>query len=67
MSNEALSVFCVVLALVVYALVLNNLVNWGRYDKLREEQAKTYGLELDVKYMKQDIKRLEERHWEARK
>ena len=78
MSNEELTVVCVVLGLVVYYLALKDMMNWGRYDRLaekieknrseiREEYPKTWGLELDVKYMKQDIKRLEDKCREMRK
>ena len=71
MSNEGLTIFCTILALVTYSMALPMLLNWGRYDKFREElskeQAKTYGLELDLKYLKKDIESLEKKYWEIRK
>lgn len=71
MSNEALTMFCTILALIVYSMGLPMLLNRGRYEKLAdqlyEEKSKTYGLELDVKYLKQDVQRLEKLYWESRK
>jgi len=67
MSNDALTCFCTILGVVVYAMALAMWINSGLRDELSKEKAKTYCLELDVKYMKQDIKRLEDRRWELGK
>ena len=67
MSNDGLTIFCTLLGLVVYILVLSAWFNSGLREELSTEKAKTICLELEVKYMKNDIKRLEERCREARR
>lgn len=65
MSNDTLTCFCVFLGLAVYVLMLSAWLNSGLRDELSMQKAKIYGLEFEIKHMKSDIKRLEERHWEV--
>ena len=67
MSYDGITIFCTLLGLVVYILALSAWFNSCLRDELSIEKAKTICLELEVKYMKSDIKRLESRYWEVRK
>lgn len=67
MSNDGLTIFCTLLGMVVYILVLSAWFNSGLRDELSTERVKIIGLELDMKYLKEDVKRLEKVYWELRK
>lgn len=67
MSNDGITIFCTLLGMVVYILVLSAWFNSGLRDELSTERVKIIGLELDMKYLKEDVKRLEKVYWEVRK
>lgn len=67
MSNDGITIFCTLLGMVVYILVLSAWFNSGLRDELSTERVKIIGLELDMKYLKEDVKRLEKVCWEVRK